>query len=128
MTTATVPLVSVNHTAALARLLRFLRVPGITGQEAAIATDLRSALLELGVPAQHIRHDTAHERIPLPTQTGNLWVHLPGTRKGPHRLFMTHMDTVPLCAGAQPTHKGRARRERSVRCPSSRPGRPQRPR
>src|SRR5206468_8919994 len=48
----------------------------------------------------------ANEKIPLPTQTGNLIVTLPGTRPGPRRLFMTHLDTVPLCAGAVPVHKG----------------------
>src|SRR5205807_9349578 len=41
----------------------------------------------------------------LPTQTGNLIVTLPGTLPGPRRLFMTHLDTVPLCAGARPVRK-----------------------
>src|SRR5690606_25563279 len=31
-----------------------------------------------------------------------LIIKLPGTRKGPRRLLMSHMDTVPLCVGAQP--------------------------
>src|SRR5213078_283668 len=63
-------------------------------------------LTEVGVPRRAIRFDTAHERIPLPTQTGNLIVTLPGTRPGPRRLLMTHLDTVPLCAGARPLRKG----------------------
>src|SRR5262249_9707431 len=54
-----------------------------------------------------IRFDRAHEKIPLPTQTGNLIVSLPGTYKGPRQLFMTHLDTVPLCAGARPVRQGR---------------------
>src|SRR5262249_18289029 len=32
---------------------------------------------------------------------------LPGTRPGPRRLFSTHLDTVPLCAGAKPVRRGR---------------------
>ena len=52
-----------------------------------------------------IRHDTANQRIPLPTQTGNLIVDIPGTRSGPRLLFMTHLDTVPLGAGAKPVRK-----------------------
>src|SRR5438034_4221845 len=36
----------------------------------------------------------------------NLIVKLPGTRPGPRLLFMTHLDTVPLCAGAEPAQKG----------------------
>lgn len=92
---------------AIARLLRFLSVEGITGQEKAIAREVTRALVEAGVPAAAIRHDRAHERIPLPTQTGNLIVTLPGTRPGPRLLFLTHLDTVPLCAGAVPVHSGK---------------------
>ena len=31
---------------------------------------------------------------------------LPGTLRGPRRLLMAHMDTVPLCTGAKPVVKG----------------------
>ena len=41
--------------------------------------------------------------MPLPTETGNLIVRFPGTRPdAPRLLFSTHLDTVPLCAGAVP--------------------------
>src|SRR4051794_31039329 len=94
---------TLDSEAAIERLMRFLRVGGITGQEANIAAEVRLALMESGVPAEHIRYDDANTRIPVPTQTGNLIVTLPGTRKAePRRLFMTHLDTVPLCAGAKP--------------------------
>jgi tripeptide aminopeptidase len=92
--------------AALARLLRFLSVEGITGQERDIGKEVVRDLVASGVPRSHIRFDDAHTRIPLPTQTGNLIITLPGTRPGPRRLFMTHLDTVPLCAGAVPLRKG----------------------
>ena len=89
--------------AAVARLMRFLAVEGVTGREKAIGLEVEKALREAGVPRSAIRYDTAHERIPVPTETGNLIVQLPGTRTdAPRLLFSTHLDTVPLCAGAVP--------------------------
>src|SRR5262245_4630722 len=87
-------------------LMRFLLVEGVTGQEAAIAAAVSDELKKVGVPASAIRFDTVNQRIPLPTETGNLLVDLPGTHKGPRMLFSTHLDTVPLCAGAKPMKKG----------------------
>ena len=109
MTTAASPAFEVNHAAALDRLLRFLAVPGITGQEAAVGKEIVAALTEAGVPDDAITFDDSHTRIPEPTQTGNLIVKLPGTAKKATKpiLFMTHMDTVPLCAGAKPVVKGK---------------------
>src|SRR6516162_755775 len=92
--------------AAIDRLMHFLSIEGITGQEKAIGQAVVETLLKSGVPKKSIRFDTAHKKIPLPTQTGNLIVTLPGTRPGPRRLLMTHLDTVPLCAGARPVIKG----------------------
>jgi tripeptide aminopeptidase len=91
--------------AAIARLMRFLAVEGVTGREKKIAAEVRQALVEAGVPAKAIAFDKAHERIPLPTQTGNLIAKLPGTIPGDPILFSTHLDTVPLCAGAVPIRK-----------------------
>ncbi len=87
-------------------LMRLLEVEGVTGQEAAIAAAVSEELQKVGVPGDAIRFDAVHERIPLPTQTGNLIVSLPGTRPGPRLLFSTHLDTVPLCAGAKPRREG----------------------
>ncbi len=97
---------TVDREQAVKRLLRFLAVEGITGQEEAIGREVVQALKEAGVAPEMIRFDQANEQIPLPTQTGNLIVTLPGTRPGPRRLFMTHLDTVPLCAGAKPVREG----------------------
>ncbi len=95
--------------AAVSRLMRFLSVEGVTGKEAAIGRELNAALQEVGVPASAIYLDDANTRIQVPTETGNLIVHLPG-RGAKHNqapiMFMTHMDTVPLCAGAKPAIKG----------------------
>jgi tripeptide aminopeptidase len=100
---------SFDEKAAIDRLLRFLAVEGITGEEKAIAREVARELESVGVPRKAIRHDNAHERIPLPTQTGNLIVTLPGTHAGPRLLFATHLDTVPLCAGVVPVRSSKDR-------------------
>lgn len=104
------PAPDVDLPAATARLLRFLAVEGVTGREAAIGKEVVAALAEVGVPAAAVTFDDAHTRIPEPTETGNLIVKLPGVGAaagGPPVLFMTHLDTVPLCAGAKPKLDGR---------------------
>ena len=103
MSSTTVPL---DVKAAEDHLMRFLAVEGVTGEEAAIAEAVSDELKKVGVPASAIRFDTVHKRIPVPTQTGNLLVDLPGTRPGPRLVFATHLDTVPLCAGAKPKREG----------------------
>ena len=92
--------------AAEAYLMRYLAIDGVTGQEAAIAAAIVDDLKAIGVPASAIKYDTVHERIPVPTQTGNLIVTLPGTKPGPRVMFSAHLDTVPLCAGAKPRREG----------------------
>lgn len=101
---------TIDTAAATQRLLRLLAVPGITGQEKLIGLEIMAVLKEIGVPAKAMRLDDANTRIPLPTETGNLIVQLPGRGSlgnAEPLLFMTHMDTVPLCAGAKPKQKGR---------------------
>jgi tripeptide aminopeptidase len=109
MPTAAPPAFALDTDAAIQRLLRFLSVNAITGHETAIGHDLVAALKEAGVPAKAIAFDDAHTRIPEPTPIGNLIVKLPGTGKKAEKplLFMTHMDTVPLCAGAKPKRAGK---------------------
>ena len=97
---------SIDDTEAIGRLMRFLAVEGVTGHEGAIGREVVKALIEAGVPRRSMQFDMAHKAIPLPTETGNLIVKLAGTRPGPRRLFMTHLDTVPLCAGVKPLRKG----------------------
>ncbi|MFO0938103.1 MAG: M20/M25/M40 family metallo-hydrolase [Gemmataceae bacterium] len=100
--------ITLDHDAATKRLLKFLSVDGITGQEAAISKVIIAALKDAGLSPKAIRFDDANSRIPVPTQTGNLIATLPGTKKNAKPLlFMTHMDTVPLCAGAKPKLDGR---------------------
>lgn len=87
-------------------LMRLLAVEGTTGQEKSISREIQNALKEVGLTSKQIKYDDANSRIPLRTQTGNLLAYLPGTQPGPRLLFMTHMDTVPLCAKAVPVRKG----------------------
>jgi tripeptide aminopeptidase len=103
MTGKTLP---VNVKAAEAHLMKFLSVEGVTGEEKAIAAVVSKELKKVGVPASAIHFDKVNKRISLPTQTGNLIVTLKGTRPGPRLAFSTHLDTVPLCAGAKPKRKG----------------------
>jgi tripeptide aminopeptidase len=101
---------AVDTDAALDRLMRFLAIDGVTGREAKIGKEVVAALKEAGVPARCIRFDDANTRIPVPTETGNLIVDLPGRgalKSAERLLFMTHLDTVPLCAGAKPKRQGR---------------------
>ncbi len=101
---------TVDTQAAISRLMRFLAVEGVTGREKKIGLEIMAALKEVGVPAKAMRLDDANTRIPLPTETGNLIVDLAGRGKLGNQdrlLFMTHMDTVPLCAGAKPKRQGR---------------------
>jgi tripeptide aminopeptidase len=100
------PTPPVDVKAAEGHLMRFLAVEGLSGQEKAIGDAVCDELKKVGVPASAVRFDKVHERIPAPTETGNLFVDLPGTRKGPRLLFITHLDTVPLCAGARPKREG----------------------
>jgi tripeptide aminopeptidase len=103
MSTATIPF---DVKSAEEHLMRFLSVEGVTGHEAKIAEAVSDELKKAGVPASAIRFDEANRRIPVPTETGNLIVELPGTRPGARILFATHLDTVPLCAGAKPKREG----------------------
>jgi tripeptide aminopeptidase len=96
--------------AAIGRLMRLLAVEGVTGKERKIGLEIKAALKEAGVPARAMRLDDANKRIPVPTETGNLIVDIPGRGalgNADRLLFMTHMDTVPLCAGARPKRQGR---------------------
>ncbi len=100
----------INEEQALSRLIRFLSVEGITGQEKGVADAVLRDLVESGIPKTDIKFDTVKDKIEeeadLPCDSGNLIINLPGTRPGPRLLFMTHLDTVPLCAGAEPERRG----------------------
>ena len=87
-------------------VLDLLAIPGVSGDEKAVAEHIVKTLRAAGYPASAIMFDRAHEKTPLEGNCGNLIVKLPGTKPGPRRLFMAHMDTVPVCRGAKPVVKG----------------------
>ena len=91
-----------NKENALNDLLKFLSIEGVTGNEKKIALEVKKTLIEAKIPEEYIFFDNANKKIPLPTETGNLIVKLPGNIEGDRKLFITHLDTVSLCAGAQP--------------------------
>lgn len=83
-----------------------MRIPGPSGQEAAVSAAIRDRLVAAGVPRACVSTDDAHRKSPAGGETGNLIVRLPGTTRGPRRLLMAHMDTVPLCVGCVPERRG----------------------
>ena len=83
-----------------------LSVEGTSGRESDVADLVRAKLRAAGCKARWMRHDDAHRRIGDGFEIGNLIVRLPGSVRGPVRLFSAHMDTVPLCRGAVPVRRG----------------------
>jgi tripeptide aminopeptidase len=92
--------------AALERVLKLMAIPGKSGEEGRVVEFITKQLRKAGAPASAIRTDDAHRRTPLGGQVGNLICMLPGTTRGPRRLLMAHLDTVPLCVGSKPALKG----------------------
>ncbi|MDC6448034.1 M20/M25/M40 family metallo-hydrolase [Alphaproteobacteria bacterium] len=92
----------INNEDNLNDLLEFLSIEGITGKEKKIAIAVKNKLISYGIPEEYIFFDEANKKIPLPTETGNLIVKLPGTKIGKRILFSTHLDTVSLCKGVEP--------------------------
>ncbi len=99
-------MLSFDEQSALNRVMELMAIPGGSGRELQVSRYLESALLSAGVPSSAFSVDTAHERSPAGGETGNLIVRLRGTRRGPRRLLMAHMDTVPLAVGCCPVLEG----------------------
>ena len=95
----------IDEARALDHLMGLLAIEGLSGSEGKVAAAVQEKLLAAGCEPSWIGHDDANERIPGDYEVGNLIVDLPGTRPGPRRLFMGHMDTVPLCRGAVPVRR-----------------------
>ncbi len=85
---------------AIQDLLALLTIPGPPASESRVAEHLRRVLLDLGIPADCIVRDNAHQQSEYGGDGGNLIVRLDGHARGPRRLFSAHMDTVPGCVGA----------------------------
>lgn len=87
-------------------VMKLMAIPGTSGHEEKVADFVVKQLRKAGAPAEAIQFDDAHLKSPLTGTTGNLVFSLPGTLRGPRRLLMAHLDTVPLCVGCQPTRTG----------------------
>ncbi len=87
-------------------VLDLLKIPGISGKEKQVAEAIRKKLLDAGCSKNIISFDQAHKKTPLKGNCGNLIIKFPGTRRGPRRLLMAHMDTVPVCEGTKPVIRG----------------------
>lgn len=96
---------NVNENAAINRVLELIAIPGGSCEEGHISARIQDTLRKCGVSTSAITIDTAHKRSPAGGETGNLIVQLKGTVRGPRRLLMAHMDTVPLAVGCNPVRK-----------------------
>lgn len=96
-----------NDKQALQLVTELMAIPGKSGEEGQIAAEIQRRLIAAGLPEKQITFDTAHKKSSIGGECGNMIVKLPGTVKGPRRLLMAHMDTVPLCVGAEPVKKGK---------------------
>lgn len=97
----------VDEPAAIERVMRLMAVRGKSCEEGAVVRLITDELLQAGLPASAIKVDQVNKKSPVGGEVGNLVVTLPGNRRGPRRLLMAHLDTVPLCVGARPQRKGR---------------------
>lgn len=95
-----------DHSAAIQLVMELMAIPGRSKQEGRIVELIISKLIAAGVPTSQITSDNAHRKIPGGGEVGNLIVNLPGTRRGPRRLLMAHVDTVPICVGSRPRLDG----------------------
>lgn len=102
--------VDIDKNSAIKLVLELMAVPGPSGREGAVVERITRHLRKAGVPASWITTDDAHRRSPRGGEVGNLICKMPGTVRGPRRLLMAHVDTVPLCEGSRPVLKnGRVR-------------------
>ena len=91
---------------ALDLVLDLMAIPGKSCQESRVADYITRRLRQAGVPESAITFDNVAAKSPAGGEIGNLIVKLAGTLRGPRRLLMAHIDTVPLCVGARPVRKG----------------------
>lgn len=105
MTNAALP--SIDAKAAEKLVTEMIAIPGKSGEEGRVVEFIRKQLKAAGIPESAVKTDSANRKSPRGGETGNLIVKLPGTIRGPRRLMMAHIDTVPLCVGAKPVRKGK---------------------
>ena len=97
-----------DEKAAIERVMALIAIRGKSCHEGAVVKHITDELLRAGVSASAIHIDQVHKKSPAGGEVGNLIVSLPGTVRGPRRLLMAHLDTVPLCVGARPVRTGKS--------------------
>jgi tripeptide aminopeptidase len=88
------------------RFLKLTAIPGKSGEEKEVAEAIVDILLDAGLDRECITFDEAHKSTRIAGNCGNLIVRLPGKGEGPRTLLSAHMDTVPICLGAEPIVEG----------------------
>ena len=84
------------------QLLALLKIPGLSGEEMLVADQIEKCLHAAGCKSVWMRRMPVRPPLPGRFGMGNLVIRLPGVCAGPCRMFLAHMDTVPLCRAAQP--------------------------
>jgi tripeptide aminopeptidase len=97
---------TIDEKAAVERVTRLMAIPGKSCEEGKVVAFITEQLGRAGISQSALTTDSANKKSPRGGETGNLILKLPGTVKGPRRLLMAHIDTVPLCVGAEPVRKG----------------------
>ncbi|MBN2684632.1 MAG: M20/M25/M40 family metallo-hydrolase [Pontiellaceae bacterium] len=97
----------IDNNLALKHLLDLLAIEGPSGKEQKVVAALSEKLISAGCRPEWINTDDAPARLGDAYEIGNLIVQLPGTNTAaPRMMFSAHMDTVPLCKGAEPIVEG----------------------
>ena len=106
MNTQPVPSGPISGKRTLQLVMELMAIPGGSGDEQRVAEYVRAKLISAGAKPEHIKTDTANRRTLLKGQIGNLIYKMPGTVRGPRRMFSAHLDTVPICIGCKPVRDG----------------------
>ncbi len=96
----------IDQSTAVTRVMELIAIRGGSGNETAVSNYIQKMLTAAGASPSSIVIDTANRRSPIGGATGNLIVKLKGTKRGPRRLLMAHMDTVPLAVESEPVQAG----------------------
>ena len=99
-------MIPVDESSAIKLVIDLIAIPGKSTQEGRVVQFLRDALKRAGLPESHVTIDDANKRSSAGGEVGNLIVKLTGTKRGPRRLLMAHVDTVSLAVGAKPVRDG----------------------
>jgi tripeptide aminopeptidase len=95
----------VGDAEALRLVMELMAIAGRSGEESAVMKFIRDQLMAAGVAAESLEMDDANRRSKFGGEVGNLVLKFPGTIRGPRRMLVAHVDTVPICVGSRPVQK-----------------------